>query len=187
VALKLITPATAQPVTLDDAKKQTRIDTSDDDARLRAYISSATAMAEQATGRALMPQEWELTLDAFPQAFILTRVPLIGVVSIKYLDQSGVLQTLDASQYTIDAADDYGHARVTPAYLSVWPLTRNTSNAVALHYSAGYGDASKVPESIKLWILAMVGTMYDNRASTDSKPSYDLGYVDRLLDPYKVW
>ena len=187
MALKLITEATALAITVAEAKAQAHVDTSDADARITAYILAATKLAEQATGRAIMPQTWELTLDAFPSAFELTRVPVSAVTSIQYVDFAGGVQLLSETLYALDNADDYGHAYVVPVYAGCWPNTRDQVNAVALRYTAGYANAAAVPESIKLWIAAMVTTMIDNPASVDSKQSYELGYVDRLLDAYKVW
>ena len=86
MALKLITAASTFPITLEDAKLHCRVDTAADDALINALITAATELAEQKTGRALMAQTWELTLDAFPEAFELTRVPevmrLIGSVGL---------------------------------------------------------------------------------------------------------
>ena len=187
MALKLITEATALAITVAEAKAQAHVDTSDMDSRITAYIVAATKMAEQATGRAIMPQTWELTLDAFPCTFQLTHVPVSAVSSIQYVDYAGTTQTLSETLYTLDRSDDHGCTYVVPVYMSIWPTARSQANAVTLRYTAGYANAAAVPESIKLWIAAMVTTMIDNPASVDSKQSYELGYVDRLLDAYKVW
>lgn len=187
MALKLITPATALALSVDDAKLQARIDDSVLDTRLQAYILAATEMAEQHLGRAIMPQTWELTLDAFPDAFELTRVPVSAVSSVKYYDLDGVQQTLSSSLYTFDSADDYGSAYVVPAYGTTWPSTKDQINAVAVRYVAGYAAAANVPPAITAWIALMVAAMVDNPSLEQSKQTYSLGYADRLLDRYKVW
>lgn len=61
---------------------------------LSPCAKAATEAAEQMTGRAIMPQTWELTLDAFPDALELTRVPVASVTSLKYFDATGTEQTL---------------------------------------------------------------------------------------------
>lgn len=189
MALKLITPATELAVSLADVKAHLRVDAADEDSLITAYIGAATELAEQATGRALMPQTWELTLDAFPEAFGITRVPASSVTSLKYWDADGVQQTLASNLYTLDNADDYGHAFVVPVYSGAWPSSRAQINAVALRYVAGYAAAANVPESIKAWIKLAVGSMYENRQSEviASGSVLTLGYADRLLDRYKVW
>lgn len=187
MALKLITPATAMAVSLAEAKLHLRVDGSDDDTLITACIIAATESAEQATGRAIMPQTWELTLDAFPAAFALTCVPVASVTSLKYYDEAGVQQTLGTASYTLDNADDFGPAKVVPAYGDSWPTTRDQINAVALRYLAGWPDAASVPDSIKAWIKLQVGAMYENRQAEGAVQTYALGFADRLLDRYKVW
>lgn len=187
MSLKLITAANALAVDLASAKLHLRVDVADDDTLITAYITAATEAAEQATGRAIMPQTWELTLDAFPDAFELTRVPAASVASIKYIDTAGVEQTHASNQYTLNNADDFDCAYVVPAYSVTWPATRDQPNAVTVRFVAGYANAAAVPESIKSWIKLQVGAMYENRAAESDKQGYPLGFADRLLDRYKVW
>lgn len=187
MALKLITPAAELAVSLADVKAHLRVDTTDEDSLITAYITAAAELAEQATGRALMLQTWELTLDAFPDAFELTRVPASSITSIKYWDTAGVQQTLGTALYTLDNADDYGPAYAVPVVGGTWPDTRVQINAVALRYVAGYANAAAVPDSIKSWIKLMVGAMHINRQAEGAVQTYALGFADRLLDRYKVW
>lgn len=187
MALKLITPATVLAVSLAEAKQHLRVDVSDDDTLITAMITAATELAEQATGRAIMPQTWELALDAFQDALEVTRVPAVSITSLKYWDKAGVQQTLSDALYTLDNADQFGPAYVVPVYGGTWPDTRDQVNAVALRYVAGYADAASVPESIKSWIKLMVGAMYENRQTEGTLQTYSLGFADRLLDRYKVW
>lgn len=189
MALKLITAAAGLAVTLVEAKAHLRVDVADDDTLITAMIMAAAELAEQQTGRALMTQTWELTLDAFPDALELTRTPVQSVTSVIYADAAGVDQTLAGSAYSLDLADDNGHAYVVPAYGTDWPATRDQVNAVRVRYVAGYASAAAVPESIKSWIKLAVGSMYTNRESVvvGSGAVLSLGFADRLLDRYKVW
>ncbi|OXE36911.1 MAG: hypothetical protein CGW95_04820 [Phenylobacterium zucineum] len=185
MALKLITAASTYPVTLAEAKLHCKVDVADDDALLTALITTATEGAEQITGRALMAQTWELTLDAFPDAFELTRVPVQSVTSVKYFDATGVQQTLASNLYSFDNADDNNSAYVVPAYGTSWPVTREQINAVAVRYVSGY---TTVPEPIKTWIKIQISEMYKNREASviERATLMSLGYVDRLLDRYSV-
>jgi len=187
MALKLIITAAAMAVSLVEAKAHLRVTVSDDDALITALITAATETAEQHTGRAIMPQTWELSLDAFPETFELTRLPVASVTSLKYYDGAGVLTTLDGAAYALNAADDFGPAFVVPAYATSWPTTRDQVNAVALRFIAGYANAAAVPEPIKAWIKLQVGAMYENRESEATGQTHPLGFADTLLDRYKVY
>lgn len=189
MALKLITPATALPVSLDEAKAHLRVDGTDEDLLITAYLGAAVEMAEQATGRALMPQTWLLSLDAFPPALELTRVPVATVTGVAYDDTDGATQTFAPTSYTLSNTDDYDIARIICAYGKAWPASRAQVNAVRVTYVAGYADAASVPESIKSWIKLAVGSMFENRQSEVIERSsvLSLGFADRLLDRYRVW
>lgn len=185
MSLKLITPASQPAVSLAEIKAHLRIDAAltDDDAALLAFAEAATLAAEQSTGRALMPQTWEITLDAFPPAFELTRVPAASVTSITYVDEDGSAQVLAPDQYLLDNADDFSPAYVIPAYAGSWPATRAQANAVRLRYVAGYPDQASVPVPIKNWIKLVVGVSDRSR----DKPVEGLGYGDHMLDRYRLW
>lgn len=189
MALKLITAATVLAVSLVEAKAHLRIDTTDDDTLITAMIGAATQAAEHMTGRALMAQTWELTLDAFPSALELTRVPVQSITSITYADSTGASTVLSNTLYALDNADEFGFAYVVPVYAGVWPETRDEINAVKVRYVAGYADAASVPESIKSWIKLQVGSMYEGREAEviGNGSAISLGFADRLLDRYRVW
>ena len=186
MALKLITPAAVLAVSLAEAKLQCRVDNAVEDTLITAFITTATELAEQKMGRSIMPQTLELTLDAFPSAFELTRTPVVSVTSLKYTDTTGVLQTLGSGAYALDNADDFDFAYVVPAYAGEWPTARSQINAVALRYVAGYADAASVPGGIKSWIKLMVAALYENRVLEGAVQTHSLGFADRLLDRYTI-
>lgn len=187
MAHKLITPASTLAVSLVEAKAHLRVDSSDDDTLITAMITVATETAEQIMDRAVMPQTWELTLDAFPPAFELRTIPVASVTSIKYYDDNGAQTTLDPSYYTLDNASDFRSGYVVPAYGEAWPSTRNQINAVAARYVSGYANAAAVPEPIKAWIKLQVGAMYENRESDSALQPKALNFAYALLDRYKVY
>src|SRR3990167_7548076 len=150
MSLKLITPPAGLVVSLVEARAHLRVDGTDDDTLITAMIGAATDHAEQMTGRALLPQTLELTLDAFPAEFELTRQPVTAITSIIYQSTAAALVTLSNTLYTLDASDDFGPAKVTPAYNTVWPDTLADVAAVKLRYVAGYANAAAVPEAIKI-------------------------------------
>ena len=161
MAHKLITAATALPITLSEVKLACRFDGTALDSDITAMLTDAVQLCEHECGQVLMPQTWELTLDAFPGAIELTRVPVSAITSIKYTDTVGALQTLSSSAYALDNADGFGLARVTPVFGTTWPLTRSEANAVKVRYVAGYADADAVPSHFKRQIKIFVAMMID--------------------------
>jgi len=187
MALKLITPPAAEPISLAEAKAHLRVDTTDEDALITALISAAREHAEHVTHRAFITQTWELAVDAFPAAEILLPRPrLISVVSVKYDDAAEVEQTMDAADYALDTYSEPGW--LLPAYGSTWPATLDAANAVRVRYTAGYGaTASAVPQGLKAWMLLRVGNLYRNREELVDGRQVQPSFVDRLLDPYVVY
>lgn len=210
MSLKLITAPTGLVIDVASVKAYLNIDGTDSDAELEAMIGAATDYAEQMTGRALLPQTWEVALDRFPclnfhhdnfhhdnllrfdyrlQAIQLSNIPVASITSIVYTDTDGATQTLSDTLYTLDAASDCGSAYVVPAFGTVWPMTQASINAVRVRYVAGYASAAAVPDAIKSWIKLQIGAMYENRESevVIRGVCVQLGFVDRLLDKYKVF
>lgn len=186
MSLKLITAPIAEPITLDDAKAHLRVTGSDDDAYITALIVAARQGAEHVTGRTLMAQTLELALDGFDDVIKLPRPPLTSITSVKYLDESGSLTTMDAIAYLLD--DHSEQARLLPAYGTSWPATRTQANAVLIRYVAGYASAATVPQEIKNWMLLRIGMLYENRESVVPGISIaELPFVDRLLDASRLW
>lgn len=212
MTLKLQAPATVPAVTLAEAKLHLRIDTSAEDALLTSLVVAATQDAEHLMGRAVMPQKWQLTLDTFfdPSVFSepapltidivrgpsyvtgstalqLARPTVTAVDTVKYIDPTGVLQTLASTEYQLAAASDYT-ARLLPAYGKSWPAIRPQPEAVQVVFSCGYADAASVPELVKAWIKLRVGALYENKQMwTMGKAIEPNEFLDRLLDRYRVW
>lgn len=186
MALRLITPASAQAVSLEECKKHARITSSDEDPVAEFYRLAAIQWLDGPDGRlnrALMLSTWQVTFDRFPcgsgsKAAItlpLTSTrrgsPLPTVVnSIAYVDGDGVTQTLAASAYRV--LSDKEPNIVEPVYNTVWPTTRAQRAAVTITYQAGYDS---LPADIKGAILNRFGTLYDNRndhsAMAEIKPA----------------
>jgi hypothetical protein len=62
------------------------------------------------------------------------------------------------------------------------------ANAVIIQFVSGYGlAASSVPTAIRQWMLLQIGTMYAHRETINVGGNVTpLGFVDCLLDPYRV-
>lgn len=183
MSLKLITAQTHEPVTLTEVKDHLRVDTTDDDALISALIVAARQWAEEYTGRQFMAATWDWMLDALGGTLYAPMPPLQSVTSIKYLDTTGVEQTLASSTYRVDAVSEPG--RIALDYGQVWPSTYPVVNAVTVRFVAGY---TTVPEPIRQAVLILVGELYEQRQDSASYQVNAVPFgVRALLAPYKIW
>lgn len=163
---KLLSPPAEEPITLAEAKLHLRETGTDQDALITRLIRVARGHVESATNRALMLQTWDLYLDefecdGFEQELTIYQPPFQSVTHIKYTDDQGVLQTMDAADYQVDNKTE--PARIVPAYGEVWPSTQKILNAVNVRFIAGYDTAADVPDEIKQAMLLLVGHLFENR------------------------
>lgn len=189
MALRKVTDATVEPVTLTEARAHLRAATTSEDTLITSLITAARQTCEDRLQRTLIQTDWELTLDAFPDAIPLRMPAVMSVQSVQYVDEDGATQTLSPASYQVDAKSEPGW--IVPAYGYSWPTTRKQINALTVAYRCGYGTmAAAVPGPLKSWILLMVGSLYENRESVNVAQgivSVELGFADRLLDTYRVW
>ena len=165
---------TEEPVSLQEAKDQCRVEHDEEDVLLASVIQAAREWAEQHTGRAFCTQTWEARYDSFPAAgerLEVPKPPLQAVASVKYLDGSGTEQTWAASDYLVlgvplTSADQGGQVErghVVPASGKSWPATLKVPEAVRVRFTCGYGKSEKVPVQIKRAILLKVADLYLQR------------------------
>lgn len=196
--LTVKTAPQSEPITTAEAKTHARVDHSNEDALIDSLIMAARMRVEEYLQRALLDTTFTMTLDDFgpniawwPRSFLasdirLPRSPVQSVDEIRYIDDSGVQQTLSASKYRVDTTSLV--ARVTPAYAETWPTTRPITNAVEIDFTAGYGaSASDVPAPIRQAIKVLVSTWYDHRQSlSEASVSVVPIQAEYLLGPYRV-
>lgn len=189
-SLRVVTPPTAEPVTLDEAKLHLRVDTTDDDARISGLIRAAREHAEQILGRALMTQTLELGLDCWPEdgVILLPMPPVQDVESITYTDAAGADHTVDPETYVVDAASE--PTRIVLRWGYCWPadVLQPQSGSIRVRYVAGYQSAADVPQAIKAAILLHVGLLYEGReAAVVGQTATELPLAYRaLLAPHRV-
>lgn len=154
-------------LTLAEIRAHLRVTGSDDD----AYIASIAGAVidhmegpEGVLGRALMSQQWRVTVDAFPRSsgMRLPLPPTISIDAVKYVDTASVLQTVAANTYQL--VETQGRARLMLAPAKSWPGDINqAAGSVQVEFTAGYGEASDVPSSIKAAALLSIGWLYERR------------------------
>ena len=173
MALTIVTAPVTDPVTLAEAKEHLRIDEANtaESALITAFITASTDYCEKLQNRAFITQVWDMTLDSFPRGDIISipLPPLQAVSSVTYLGTGGTSNTLTASTYIVDTANEPG--RISLAFNEVWPtIDLQPVNGVVVKFTAGYGTAGTVPEMPKQAIKLLVGHMFENRENTNFKP-----------------
>ena len=160
MSIQVITPATAEPLSLTEVKEFLRVDSSDEDATLNIMISAAREMCETYTRQILMTTTIDEVGDSFPAGNIsLSRGPIQSITSVSYLDSAGATQTVASSDYTSDLISQ--PSRLDP--VTSWPTASAEVNAVTIRYVVGYTSASDVPAPIRQGIMLAIASMYENR------------------------
>lgn len=188
--LHVATPPVGDVVTLIQAKKHLRIDHSDDDDLIQAYVAAAQGAIEGPTGIGvlLLDQDWEIYLDNWPKVIEIPLGPITDVSAITYTDQDGATQTLSSSLYVVDVFSS--SANITRAYGATWPTARTERNSIKVAFSGGFGDFDDVPRDLKQAMLLMVSHYYEHREAVvgvenrDSSTELPLG-VSAILDRYR--
>jgi uncharacterized phiE125 gp8 family phage protein len=182
MTLKLIQGPAVEPVTLAEAKLACRIDGTEFDALLPGMIATARRFAEQQTNRSFITQTWERVLDEFPDDEIELGWPTVqGIISVAYVNTSGVQVNLAPTAYSLD--NDVPPGWVLPADGTYWPDTYDTVNAVRVRFLAGYGsEAVYVPDEIKQYIKSHCALWLRQVEAASDKPLTPVPFLEHLLD-----
>lgn len=171
------------------SEKFLRVVNDDDDIDyIEHCLRAATEMAEKKTGRALMPQTWEMQLDRFPPSgeIRVIRPPLISVLSLQYYDADNVSQELAVSPalFRTIASGEITKARILPLLDETFPDTYPRADAVTLSVRAGYtSDLDPVLQEIALGIGLKVGELYKQR----SLSVHDVHNTPSVLQAEHFW
>lgn len=178
MALKLVTPATAYPVTVDECLTNSRLPAGLETELIQSFIGAATERAQIYTGRQFVTATWRLTLDYFPCEIIVPKPPLLSVASVEYRSAADTWTAVDTDLYWASTEADPG--KIYLAYGQSWPAPICLPESVRVTYQAGYGGADAVPAGIKVAIKFLVGYWaLMGREGQELPPAFH-----HLLDPY---
>jgi uncharacterized phiE125 gp8 family phage protein len=173
---------TEMAISLSEAKLALRIEDDDTslDPLIRIWVGAITEHAEHVMGRSIIEQNWRLTMPGFVDEIPLKRVPLMQVLSVKYIDTNGVLQELSPSDYTIV------HEELVALLIpnASWPATSEHRAAVTIDYVCGFGaNSTATPPAIKAYLQAKLVEQFDASNKAD-KASVQASFIDSLLNKY---
>ena len=163
-ALERIAAPATTPITLVEAKAQMRVETSDDDTLITRLIAAAVAFTDGqgALGKAMITQTWRQWVGNNPNEIQLAMLPVASVTAVKYYDSDGTLQTATLADFEVFGTSTYKY--IKPASGKSWPVAQTRSDAIAVEYTAGYGDATTdVPDTLRHALLMLVAHWYENR------------------------
>ena len=161
----------SEPLTTSEVKNWLKVDALTDDTLIDSLIKAARIYAEKYTGRALFTQTIKEYYDYWPEVVCLSFAPVQSVASVKYLDTSGTLQTVDGGNYTSDIISR--PARIAPNPDYAWPVLGAYPNAVEVTYVAGATTTGAIPETIKTAMLLIIAFLYENREDIPISGSND--------------
>lgn len=146
-----------------EAKKYLRVDEGNDydDALISSLIKQAREWCEDYQGKRYITQTLEVVLDRFPrerQIEFTNCSPVKDVLSFKYTNKDGEIK--DFEGYLLDK-DSFVNKIVLGTSKS-WPAIELLPvNGIRIQLTAGFGDATAVPESIKWAMVAHMKILAD--------------------------
>lgn len=182
----LLTPPTAEPVSVAAAKQAARLDGAHWDAIVAPAIASARQVAEHLTGRCLMTQTWRLELADWPAASDVLRIYRPTAVAVTYWDGAAWV-ALDGAAFAW-ALRDPGFV-VAPVLGTDWPTLGDVpvGYRVRIHATAGAADAAGVPAVAVDFIKALVAVMVKDPTLSVDDALGSARWLPRLLDPIRVY
>jgi len=166
-AIERVAAPSADVLSLADAKAHMKVDTSDEDSLISAYVAAATSLIDGDgwLGRAMITQDWAQWVNQAPGWVRLSMGPFQELVSVQYYDVDNVLQTATLSDFETRKQGDFVICK--PKEDFEWPAAETRQDAIKITYRAGWGDvATDVPPDLVAAIKLMTSHLYENRSAT---------------------
>lgn len=167
---KVIAEPETEPVTVEELKYFSRIDTTTDDILIAGFIKAARVATESYLGRALITQTIKMTMDFWPSELIeFPRPPLISVDKVATLDESDAETEYSSDNYYVITEAIPGKLALKQAVTAPVNTERNYAGYL-IQYKAGYGSADNVPQPIKEGIMLWAASVYATRTFDSKNP-----------------
>lgn len=210
-SVRTIAPA-IEPATVDEVRKQARIDHTHDDWLIANAISEAREMIEDRLNIAMISQTWRATFDYWPggggdpwwdgvrdgsisemhggavqRGFELPRWPLASITSVTtYDEESNATAVTVADVFDVDTDSRPGRLALKAG--QSWPVALRRINAIEVVYSAGYGTKqAEVPAPLRRAVRNIAAFLTEHRGDCGGTEAImrDSG-AGPLLDAYRI-
>lgn len=165
-----------EPVTLEAAKLQCRVDFEDDDIMIAGLVSAGRDHVENYCGVNFAQRRLSASCETFRALQELPFSPVQGIVSIAYVDITGVARTVPAEAYSLQS-DPYD-ASIKLRTGNSWPAIQ-AGSSIKLVANVGF---DKVPDAVRHAILLFISDAYEKR---EPSPSAQFSSFDALLCNYR--
>ena len=206
-SLRVVAGPAKEAVSLEDARRHLRVDHTEDDDLIKAWVAAARTLVEAWSGRSLITQTllWTMSQDppsgalpllpmplvvlpvilSAPQVMNrpleLPRAPVQAVQSVSQADLDGAVTVVSLTDYVVDLA-------IEPARLRLcWSTVPRWLQHIQVQFTTGYGDTpAAVPAPLIAAVKLLIGHLYENRGDTADLAGAPPRAIDYLLTPYKV-
>lgn len=186
-SLVVDSPASSEPITLEQAKAHLRVVNPDEDDYISGLITAARQMAEGRLNRTLVRRELTARFASSDGRFYLSKPPIVSVESVTYLDADDVEQTVAPTGYRLQTSNELPRLFATSG--AEWPGLLPEGGEFQVEYTAGYAPG-EVPRPITQWMLLVIGALYAHRESMTAGVKVEMipeEFNRWLLQPYMVY
>jgi Phage gp6-like head-tail connector protein len=187
----VITEPASEPILLDEFKDHLRLDGSDEDASLGAFIQTARSLVENYLSLALVDRTLALYLDRWPlqdgsgtlgaealwwsgtatgALSLLDRLASVASLAMRPVSAiSSIVVVAPDGTETLWAADNYQLKPGLRPLIALqsgrrWPVPGRTVDGIKITLTAGFGPSwNQVPASLRHGVLVIASHLYANR------------------------
>lgn len=170
-------------ISLDQAKANSKIDYTYEDALLKLYVDAIPDEFENFTGSIILEREMKLYLTKWESKFSLGVTPVQSITSVKYYDVNGDQQTVDSEDYKLFQYDNGSGPRMMFKFAENPVLVdlETEEYPIEITFKAGFA-AGEIPADI---VKAALLSFSANETFREDMPIKYNRTVYSLLGPYK--
>ncbi len=171
------------PVSVSEVKDHLNVAQADtsQDTKIESLIVAAQERLERDIDRILITSTFVMNGPSFENPLRINLKPVTNILSVRYYDTDGVLQTLDPADYRYIQSSQ----ELVPAVGGEFPTPcENMPDSVQVEFACGYGDSdSCIPRMLQAAIKLCVGKwFYDPAQESSALHSQETGYRNLVLN-----